>query len=156
MSALLFCNTAALAIGPYQDGYAGAGTVRDQSTGLVWQKCSMGQTNNSSCSGTPGTVLWDAALTYCTGLSLGGRTWRLPNVNELLTIVDYSKYNPAIDTSSTAFINTPAWTDYWTSTSDPNIGIQNAAMYVSFIGGNVTAYIKGTTSISVRCVSGPP
>lgn len=45
-----------------------------------------------------GTRTWQNALKYCEGLALAGHTdWRLPNVRELLSIVDYGRYDPSID-----------------------------------------------------------
>jgi len=40
--------------------------------------------------------------------------WRLPTIQELFTLVDYSRCNPAIDT--TIFPNTEA-SSYWSSTA---------------------------------------
>ena len=56
-------------------------------------------------------------MTYCENLTLpagGYSDWRLPNRNELQSIVDYSRYNPAIDT--TYFPGTVA-SYYWSSTT---------------------------------------
>ena len=62
-------------------------TVTDQRTGLEWQKQDDGITRT-----------WQAALDYCNGLSLAGHTdWRLPNIKELESITDDSRYIPAID-----------------------------------------------------------
>ena len=82
------------------------GTISDTSTGLMWQKAT-----------APGTYTWEQALTYCENLTLpagGYSDWRLPNRNELQSIVDYSRYNPAIDT--TFFPGTVA-SYYWSSTT---------------------------------------
>jgi hypothetical protein len=47
------------------------------------------------------------SLLYCDRLNYAGHTdWRLPNVKELMSIVDYSKLNPSINT--TFFTNTKA------------------------------------------------
>ena len=54
--------------------------VHDKSTGLFWQK--------DSVSGKS----WIKALEYCENLDYAGYTdWRLPNKNELITLLDYSK-----------------------------------------------------------------
>jgi hypothetical protein len=59
------------------------GTITDTGTGLVWQQAT-----------APGTYTWQQALAYCENLTLGGHgDWRLPNRNELQTLVDYSRYN---------------------------------------------------------------
>ena len=124
----------------------GNGTVKDTVTGLVWQKCSAGQTNNASCTGTASTMNWKSALAYCDGLTLGGRSdWRLPNVKELLTLVNPLKSSPAIDTA--VFPNT-ALSLYWSSS--PSI---TNAWHVRFIDGNSQTY-NITNSIQVRCVAG--
>ena len=82
----------------------GDGTVTDASTGLMWQQD--GSTNVSR---------WGQALSYCENLSLAGHSdWRLPTVKELRSLVDYSRYNPAISTNF--FPNTVA-SFYWSSTT---------------------------------------
>ncbi|MEW6260159.1 MAG: DUF1566 domain-containing protein [Thermodesulfobacteriota bacterium] len=82
----------------------GNGTVTDTSTGLMWQK------------ETPvRTMTWEEALFYCENLTLGDYTdWRLPTFKELRSLVDYSRYTPAINT--TFFPDTVA-SFYWSSTS---------------------------------------
>ena len=73
-------------------------TVKDNATGLIWQKCSKGLSGLNCESGSVDDLIWESAITYCEGLSLGNRTdWRLPNINELKSIVDYSRYHPAIN-----------------------------------------------------------
>jgi len=141
----LFC--ASLLGAPYTDN--GNGTMTDSATGLIWQKCSNGQ-NATSCSGSASTLTWSNAITYCNGLTLAGRTWRLPNVNELRTIVDYTKSSePPIDT--TAFPSTQSG-GYWSSSTYA----QNTsyAWYVVFVGGYVGSESRTVTKY-VRCVTGP-
>lgn len=98
--ALFFCTT------PLYAGYIdnGNGTVTDTTTGLMWQQ------------DTPDNYMtWKNALSYCENLDLGGYTdWRLPTIKELRSIVDYSRYNPAIDT--TVFKDTFA-SFYWSNTT---------------------------------------
>lgn len=78
------------------------GTVTDNCTGLTWQRAS-----------APGEYTWAEALQYCEDLALGGETdWRLPNVRELHSIVDYGRDHPAIDP---VFESGMAW--YWSSTT---------------------------------------
>jgi hypothetical protein len=82
----------------------GDGTVRDNVTGLVWQK---------AVDATTQKLTWDAAKSYCAGLTLAGRTWRLPTRIELLSIVDFTRVGPAIDTQ--AFPGVPGGAYHWTS-----------------------------------------
>ena len=143
---LLFC--ASLWGAPYTDN--GNGTVTDSATGLVWQKCSNGQ-NATSCSGSTSTLKWSNAITYCNGLTLAGRTWRLPNINELRTIVDYTK-STALTIDTTAFPSTQS-NYYWSSsTYAMNTEI---AWIVDFNHGAVYYYGPKTSDYYVRCVTGP-
>lgn len=88
------------------------GTITDTLTGLVWLQ-------DAGCL-APG--LWAAALTEANALANGScgledgskaGDWRLPNVNELESLVDVSAANPAV---SAQFENVSGET-YWTSTS---------------------------------------
>ncbi|MCX5905426.1 MAG: DUF1566 domain-containing protein, partial [Proteobacteria bacterium] len=79
------------------------GTITDLSTGLMWQKYALSD------------YTWEQALTFCENLNMAGyKDWRLPTWKELLSILDYSSYNPAINI--TFFPGTePGW--YWSSTT---------------------------------------
>ena len=80
------------------------GTITDNSTGLMWEKLTGAI-----------TYTWDQAKAYCDNLSLGGKSdWRLPTRNELQTLVDYGRYNPAINTT---FFPDALASDYWSSTT---------------------------------------
>lgn len=82
---------------------AGGETVLDRSTGLEWSRGNV----------PGGPMNWKAATEACKALELGARAdWRLPTIRELLTIVDYERHDPAIDTD--AFKCESAY--YWTST----------------------------------------
>ena len=148
--AFLVAAFSAVAAAPvYQDN--GDGSVTDKATGLIWQKCSRGQNNDASCSGTTTKANWSTALTYCNTLSLAGKTWRLPNIKELKSIVDRKKASgAAIDT--TAFPATVA--DYYWSASAHVPGTTNA-WSVGFNGGGVFADFKASF-LYVRCVATGP
>ncbi|EMG12042.1 PF07603 domain protein [Leptospira interrogans serovar Grippotyphosa str. LT2186] len=46
-----------------------------------------------------GSLDWSQARGNCNGKVLvPGRVWRLPNINELLSIIDYSDPNPILPT----------------------------------------------------------
>jgi hypothetical protein len=131
----------------------GDGTVTDNITGLIWQKCSGGQNNDSTCSGSFSVFDWSSAVTYCSSLTLASRTWRLPNVNELQGLVDFGK-------SSDPFINTIAFPGtggfvYWTSTL--RNGFQDILAWVVNFSGIMRDPTMNKTSqfLYVRCVTGP-
>ena len=128
----------------------GDGTVTDKATGLVWQKCSRGQNNDASCTGTATASNWSTAVSYCGSLTLAGKTWRLPNINELKSIVDTTKTTaPAIDT--TIFPSTVASDSYWSSTTFASN--TSSAWVVISSDGQITIGSK-TNNFYVRCVSG--
>lgn len=133
----------------------GDGTVTDTATGLRWQRCSRGQANDSTCSGSvTSNSTWQQALAYCGSLTLGGFSWRLPSVTELFSLVDPSRTNPSIDT--VFFPNTSTYL-YWTSTTyQPNGSIYNA-WGVSFSVAGIRYNTKGglMDQSAVRCVTGP-
>ena len=135
--------------------YTDNGTITDNVTGLIWQKCTLG------LSGT--TCNTDAATLYqqydsigaCTALGSG---WRVPTIYELRTIVDYglttlvtphtNNYIPAIN--ETFFPKTQA-NVYWSSTTYAYA--PNEAWYVNFTDGATLHNYKGTLYY-VRCVKG--
>lgn len=116
----------------------GDGTVTDTSTGLMWQQ------------ETAAEMAWESAISYCEDLSLAGYSdWRLPNINEVRSLVDYSKYyNPAIDISS--FPDTVS-SSYWSSTTFPNYS--NRAWLVVFVSGYIVENAK-SSSYYLRAVRG--
>jgi Protein of unknown function (DUF1566) len=83
----------------------GNGTVTDESTGLMWQQ------------ETPDKPMdWKSSAEHCKYLRLAGYTdWRLPTNKELISLVDYSRHNPAINT--TYFPTTVVSSLYWSSTT---------------------------------------
>ncbi|MDH4263117.1 MAG: DUF1566 domain-containing protein [Spirochaetia bacterium] len=129
----------------------GDGTVLDSASNLVWQKCSMGLTS-PACTGTATSATWAAALTYCNTLTLSGRTWRLPNVNELSSLVDTTVTPAPAAINNTIFPGTLA-NFYWSSST--YVPVTANAWYVFFLDGSVGFSLK-TVSSSVRCVSTGP
>ncbi|OGW04063.1 MAG: hypothetical protein A2Z59_11275 [Nitrospinae bacterium RIFCSPLOWO2_02_39_17] len=110
------------------------GTVVDTDTDLMWQQ---GENNKMN---------WDSAIAYCKNLSLAGyNDWRLPNIEELKSLIDVKK-NPKIN--KTHFPNAYS-SYYWSSTADT--GNSSNAWYVNFVNGNVDYYGK-SWYYYVRCV----
>jgi len=113
----------------------GDGTVTDTATGLMWQQVE-----------TPVTYSWEQALSYCENLILNNdgewtsgspnssgiryNDWRLPNKNEMQSIVDYSTYNPSIDPIFEAELS-----HYWSSTT--SAWHLESAWYVNFSYGRM-------------------
>ncbi|WP_460509951.1 Lcl C-terminal domain-containing protein [Hydrogenophaga soli] len=133
----------------------GDGTVTDTDTGLVWEQCVQGvYSSGSLCdSGRAMEVTWEGALALVTARNqdnhLGHNDWRLPNKNELESIVNLGNGSPAIDT--TAFPNTP-WSYTWTSTSYAPDSLQHA--WVVYFGGGAPNAIPKSSAYPVRLVRG--
>ncbi|MCO7069406.1 DUF1566 domain-containing protein [Vibrio cholerae] len=133
-------NTAITATTPSADfSDNGDGTVTHHKTGLIWQRCSLGQSwDGTDCTGSATAFNWQQALAAATQHTLAGFSdWRLPNKNELASIVEYRCYQPAINHQQ--FPNTPsAW--YWSSS--PDAYNSDDAWYVYFNVGYVGSYDK--------------
>jgi hypothetical protein len=133
----------------------GDGTVTDTDTGLVWEQCAQGLYSSVSLcdAGRATEVTWEAALALVTARNLdnhlGHNDWRLPNKNELESIVKLDTSNPRIDT--TAFPNAP-WSYTWTSTSYAPDNLQQA--WAVYFGGGAPNAIPKTLAYPVRLVRG--
>jgi hypothetical protein len=98
----------------------GDGTVRDARTGLLWDRCSLGQSGETCEVGAADKLPWDKALAASVQANKsrykGHDDWRLPNVKELESLTDVRRFDPAIDP---AF---PRTAKYWCWTATPRPG----------------------------------
>jgi Protein of unknown function (DUF1566) len=149
----------------------GDGTITDNGTGLVWEKLS----DDSSIHDKDNKFTWDAAFaTKVASFNLaafaGHTDWRLPNVNELHSLVHYDSF-PAISTAfafppfcrpgCTIFtcscpggggLNDRAY--YWTSSTSSG-SQSHTAWVVDFDFGEVSVLSHSkTNSYRVRLVRG--
>jgi len=120
----------------------GNGTVTDNATVLTW-------TQNDSGEGLD----WEGALNYCASLDYAGiSAWRLPNVKELQSIVDYSRSPDATDSAAidpifntSTITNEAGQLDYpafWSSTTHVSSnGSSRSGVYVTF--GRALGYMNG-------------
>jgi Protein of unknown function (DUF1566) len=137
---------------PRYDVASTPGVVVDLVTGLMWQQ-ELPATYRG-CSGQPpgqsqvgGTCTWSEAKDYCAALVLAELSdWRLPSKIELESIVDETKFDPAIDT--VAFPGAPA-VFFWSAS--PYVGASSAAWGVTFYNG-ISGDDNVSDTVSVRCV----
>ena len=125
----------------YQDN--GDGTVTDLNTSLMWQQSDDGIGRT-----------WGEAVDYCEALTLpsgGYSDWRFPDRRELMSIVDFGRVNPAIDTTYFPGCR-PSY--YWSSSSLAYFSYN--AWQVGFYYGYVGTYIKNYDGNYVRCVRAGP
>lgn len=116
--------------------------VTDSKTGLIWRRCSEGQSwSAGTCIGTATISTQENALYQAQGQT----GWRLPNVKELSSLADKTRSNPAIDT--TAFPATPS-ASYWSAS--PYAGDAAVkAWSVDFKDGYVRPYFRDGNGLSL-------
>lgn len=129
----------------------GDGTISDNRSNLIWQKCSNGQGNiTTTCSGAATASPWDVNLQYCRNLNLAGRSWRMPSILELRSILDRSLstrvFDPAYFPNSSP--GQYASSSTWLNQRDSKFMVQGS-------DGNSYANPKTANGV-IRCVSTGP
>lgn len=137
------CNDSILSTTPDNRYSLSGNEVIDKQTDLIWQKCSLGQ-NAFNCSGEPTLFTWQQALQTAEDIrQTTGINWRLPNINELETLLEEKCAFPAINLSifpNTALVPVQVPADatagssmYWSSS--PFHHFVNFGFYVYFYYG---------------------
>lgn len=122
------------------------GTITDNGTGLIWAESDSGQGLN-----------WQQALAWVEQQNqaqyLGYSDWRLPNVKELQSIIDYTRSpdttgSAAIDAAfkATAIVNENGQTDYpfyWSSTTHANWSDRSGGSGAYLALGRSLGYMDG-------------
>ena len=140
------------------------GTITDNNTGLQWEK----QSNaDGSIHDGGNTYTWtDAFAVHVAGLNAmifaGHNDWRLPNVKELQSIVNYQNANPAVSPafhSGTGCVvgctvltcSCTSASAYWSSSTDASSPA--GPWYVDF-GVGVVKFVRKSFTFRVRAVRG--
>jgi len=114
------------------------GVVIDRQKGLMWMRCAYGQQWSAGrCKRHAETFTWREAQMEIAkfnenGGAFGFTDWRLPTLDEMLSITIPECEKPALDLG--AFPDAPI-TAYWTSTPDPIY--PPGVILVHFINGHV-------------------
>jgi hypothetical protein len=125
------------------------GTITDNNTGLVWEK--------KTAANVLDAYTFDEAFVYVAGLNerrfAGHDDWRVPNLRELQSLIDYGRFDPAVAPEFNDCDNgsCTASGSYWSSTSAVSAGI--LAWRVNFVDGFQITGGK-TFTIRVRAVRG--
>lgn len=92
------------------------GTASQNTEGLMWMRCSLGQTfRNGRCTGRADNLTWEDSARAAEASSHAGHTdWRLPTMRELSGILDQSCRSPSINLAVFPDASS-SW--YWTSTN---------------------------------------
>ena len=126
------------------------GTVSHTPTGLMWKQCNEGKRGAACATGAASYLTWADALTTARSSNFAGYTdWRLPNKQELESVVDDRCHSPAIN--DTVFPGTV--TDgTWASTTW-SVG-PASAWIVDFVYGDSAISNKSNDPYVVRLVRG--
>ncbi len=120
---------------------AGGAAVLDRETGLVWER-----------SPDPTVHTWYNQSIHCLDSNTGGRTgWRLPTIQELLSLVDRSRANPALPTGH-PFINVQP-SLYWSATTYAQVTSGAYIVYMP-LGRVQVGEFKAANTYLAWCVRG--
>ncbi|CAK0780913.1 hypothetical protein CCP4SC76_7640007 [Gammaproteobacteria bacterium] len=117
-------------------------TILDSQTNLIWDK---------SCKTN---LTFDEALAYADQANqdkyLGYNDWRVPTIQEILSLVDYTRHSPAstFPSPSSTFPNMPS-SYFWSSA--PFASDSDFAWYVHF-GYGSASYSYRSSGLAVRLV----
>ena len=99
----------------------GDGTVSDKRTGLIWMRCALGGNfergfGSPYCSGIAEQYTWQRALQAAEGYTYAGSSaWRVPDINQLLSIVETSCDKPWSNLAIFPNSDYEYMGNYWTS-----------------------------------------
>jgi c(7)-type cytochrome triheme protein len=152
------CNPSQTATTPTQRFIDRAdGTVKDRVTGLLWQRCAMGQSwDGDTCKNDKSKQVrswfsWDSARSQVKHLQKNKlyTGWRLPTLDELATIIEKRCQDPTINLQ--VFPNAPAWV-FWTS--DELLSNNEYVWRIDFKTGKKGSDLKSNFSYHLRLVKG--
>jgi hypothetical protein len=130
------CTNAPMDKGEKHFVHTAMGT-EDKSSSLLWH--TLDATDKKK------KYTFEKAKEHCENLSLSGRSWRVPTLNELYGIVDNSHYRPSVDMK---FFGSMMHRYYWTSDTLN----ETEGYVVGFKLGSVATVSKKEEAY-VRCVS---
>ena len=125
--------------------------VYDTTTNLEWLDSYDGYDTN---------LTWEKAIDFCENytsvdadaIETPKSDWRLPNINELKSLIDYTRSKPAIIGGEGVFIYVNQSSDYWSSTTKL-ASTKDRAYTVIFQYGKVSyEYKRVGINTSFRCV----
>ena len=138
----------------------GNGTVTDTRTGLIWEK----KSNDGGIHDKLTAYTWTNAFSFIQSLNAasfaGYNDWRLPNINELQSIANYSTANPAVSPAfntgcgpgcTVTHCSCTASSGYWASAS---LAPSPDCAWITYFDIGYVSYDFKTTAWYVRAVRG--
>jgi hypothetical protein len=120
-------------------------TVQMPNSILSWQKCSYGTSGDNCEIGKPIKLTWEKANSICKELKTNGLDWRLPEKEEIYSLLTLDTKPPRIEADF--FPNTEAG-NYW-STEDSS----GNKLYLNFYSGDFGTYTGSSKTAYLRCVA---
>jgi hypothetical protein len=148
LAAVLATGTALATTPRYtMNGEGASAVVADAATSLTWQ-----------ATPTSSALDWKSALAHCEALSQCNHDdWRLPDVLELMSIIDERKTQPPA-LNETYFQGFASVTGLWTSTSGRRDGKSAYVVYVNeqnaTVGRGGSGLLVKTAKVAALCVRG--
>lgn len=129
------------------------GVVVDTETGLMWLRFSHGQQwKNGMIVGNSQGVTWDEAIKIPDTFNQQGYggydNWRIPNIDELKTLIDMVKGKEGNYIDKYVFLQNEKW--FWSSS--PSADYNGYAKYLNFYNGSSNGYSNKNNEYSVRLV----
>lgn len=116
------------------------GTVTDLKTGLIWKRCLQGE-NGSECKfGEAKGYTWKEALQQAKNSDFAGKKdWRIPNIKELDSIIEFNCVYPSINNKVFPYENNPNYNynvAVWSSTPHNDNYVTEAWVINFYYGGD--------------------
>ncbi|MCU0756156.1 MAG: DUF1566 domain-containing protein, partial [Xanthomonadales bacterium] len=123
-------------------------------TGLMWKRCREALSGANCATGTGSAVSWSAAFGLANASTHAGFSdWRLPNREELRSLVETACFNPSINTTAFPGMSPELPGMFWSSTTLPTGFVSSSAWWVGF-GSGVVDFNDKDAILRVRLVRG--
>ena len=129
------------------------GEALDQTTKLIWRRCSIGSTwhKGGGCEGTPKLMDFNDAKVH---EKEAGNGWRIPTIQELYSIIEHKDRGPAINTEVfPEGINSDEEAPYWTVSRVAELPM--LFYFINFQNGLVDGHSQGFV-MALRLVRNAP
>ena len=138
------------------------GIIPDMKTGLIWRKCNI-ERKGLSCENAnqfTDTLNWQEALALVESINNSGNglhgfnDWRIPNIKELISIVEYACTDPTINAHVFPFTLSIGNRTVWSSTISALQSGNDMTLTVNFQDGSISTELRNRKLGGLRLVRG--